>query len=53
MGHVKWAAKKLCYRYSFPQLTKQQAETGAVYTEDCIKKAVRRILKEADLETGT
>ena len=46
----EWAAKRLCYRMTFPELAREDAAKG--YTEERIKQAVYEILKEAKLGMG-
>jgi len=48
----EWAAKRLCYRKSFPELVKEEAARGKAYTEARIKQAVTKIITEAGLVQG-
>jgi hypothetical protein len=47
----EWAARRVCYRTPFAELAKPEASKG--YTVDRIKRAVARIISEADLRQGT
>jgi len=46
-----WAAKRFCYRTSFPELVKEEAAKGKSYTEARIKQAVAKIFREARLSS--
>lgn len=49
----EWAARRFCYRKSFPELAAEEVSNGKHYTEDCIKRTVNRIIREAGLRKGT
>jgi hypothetical protein len=49
----EWAARRYCYRKSFPELAKEEVAEGRSYTAERIKRTVNRIIREAGLRKGT